>query len=759
MEILKYLDVLIGLAVVMLLLSPLVSGFTQFWLWLCNSRAANLRRGLERILLQLEPDPYEMFEAVEISGLAGGSPVILQQPGGNPAVNPNATPAGSIVLTQNIAPILRESGGNLLAQIHRAGGPVPALQFTPAVAGVAPSIRLWVRGTDPWSITTTPTGASGDATVHYQFTGPAQYASPEFTVNLPADATLAVTIATGDYKGTVVPLNAATGRYVYPANIDPVPASHDLNLVLTNAAGPVPGTVLILNFCRRTAHYPAPPLVVSLSGKEAGKIARDVLRHNMIGQPNFLIEKFKFLGFLGRDQGEVVEREELIRILLEFAANPAGPEHVKLQQILAADGVPWPTRALADIRTVAQQLELTVPAEAAHQRLSKAILTAAQSAFVGKVNTWFDQTMARTSAEYKFRAQVASIVGALAVATCVQLDSIDLLKRLSTDDKLRSALIDEAKNQQARLDSAQKVGNASSQDADEIQFAKASRDEIEANLAKMRDPQLGVLPDHFVWQALPKARLVQNPRWDIASFGKRLELVLGGSLYPIQPIWSRDVLGSIAASIRNSGAPVTLALEHRRSAEVTAQKSKPTVDRLEIQVGGNNALMHTAGPQGDAWRFDDLLFDGEKEGKCRIRLDGKDVPTSKPCTFDTLVKDLGSTFTVTPVNEDHLVLTSHRLGVLQLRSVAGTADTNILNRMLESTRRPFHLSDRYSWFAFDWDLFWSSWRGVLLTWVLLSLGAPFWYESLKNLLQLRSSLAVQEEKARTDRQTTNPPAK
>lgn len=40
--------------------------------------------------------------------------------------------------------------------------------------------------------------------------------------------------------------------------------------------------------------------------------------------------------------------------------------------------------------------------------------------------------------------------------------------------------------------------------------------------------------------------------------------------------------------------------------------------------------------------------------------------------------------------------------------------------------------------------------GILLSWVLLSLGAPFWYEALKNLLRLRSILATrddQEEKA------------
>src|ERR1017187_299821 len=66
-----------------------------------------------------------------------------------------------------------------------------------------------------------------------------------------------------------------------------------------------------------------------------------------------------FMGISKERKGEVVQREELIRILLEFAAKPAAPEQQKLRQILANDGVPDPTPGLADIRAVAQQLELT----------------------------------------------------------------------------------------------------------------------------------------------------------------------------------------------------------------------------------------------------------------------------------------------------------------------------------------------------------------------------------------------------------------
>jgi hypothetical protein len=42
--------------------------------------------------------------------------------------------------------------------------------------------------------------------------------------------------------------------------------------------------------------------------------------------------------------------------------------------------------------------------------------------------------------------------------------------------------------------------------------------------------------------------------------------------------------------------------------------------------------------------------------------------------------------------------------------------------------------------------------GVLLSAVLLSFGAPFWYNALKNLLQLRSILAQKDDDQRAQRQ-------
>lgn len=47
--------------------------------------------------------------------------------------------------------------------------------------------------------------------------------------------------------------------------------------------------------------------------------------------------------------------------------------------------------------------------------------------------------------------------------------------------------------------------------------------------------------------------------------------------------------------------------------------------------------------------------------------------------------------------------------------------------------------------------------GILLSTLLLSLGAPFWYTRLQDLLRLRSALAQKDEAQRVTRQTTQAP--
>src|SRR5262245_47927875 len=57
MDILKYVDIMIGLAVVMVLLSPVVTSVTQFGLWFCRRRSEYLIEGLQNLILHLEGQP------------------------------------------------------------------------------------------------------------------------------------------------------------------------------------------------------------------------------------------------------------------------------------------------------------------------------------------------------------------------------------------------------------------------------------------------------------------------------------------------------------------------------------------------------------------------------------------------------------------------------------------------------------------------------------------------------------------------------
>ena len=47
--------------------------------------------------------------------------------------------------------------------------------------------------------------------------------------------------------------------------------------------------------------------------------------------------------------------------------------------------------------------------------------------------------------------------------------------------------------------------------------------------------------------------------------------------------------------------------------------------------------------------------------------------------------------------------------------------------------------------------------GILIGAALLSMGGPFWYGLLQNLIKLRSSLTRKEQEQREIRQTTQPP--
>jgi hypothetical protein len=319
-----------------------------------------------------------------------------------------------------------------------------------------------------------------------------------------------------------------------------------------------------------------------------------------------------------------------------------------------------PAGALKAYRSELLKLENEHPEMAAHTRQTKALLSAVQGDFVGKINGWFDQTMDRTTQQFTTEARLVTVAVALLVACALRVDSFDLLKRLSIDDKFRASLVEQAKSQQDKIEKAEKTaadlkaecirkngqltaacGLPPDPKTDDI---KQKRDEIESALADLRKPSMAIVPSHLVWEEVSQIRVPAD--WPVAT---TTTLTVGSTPYTVTPGIAN--LKELEAAIRKALAPVRTYFD---------------------------------APNG-------LLF---------------------IVANDTNVQRLSLTGGATAL-EGYL----------------------------------------------DWDKwgFSTALPGIAFSWVLLSLGAPFWYSLLKDTLKLRSNLAKKEEQSRIDRAQENKP--
>ena len=109
MDFLKYLDILIGLAVVMVLLSPVVTALTQVWMWVASKRSVYLLEGLKNLILHIDGNPAAIIEIQDQTGaavpgamIAGLSPVAVaatQPVWLEEGIQRNVAPNGVLTLT------------------------------------------------------------------------------------------------------------------------------------------------------------------------------------------------------------------------------------------------------------------------------------------------------------------------------------------------------------------------------------------------------------------------------------------------------------------------------------------------------------------------------------------------------------------------------------------------------------------------------------------------------------------------------------
>jgi hypothetical protein len=810
MDFLRYLDVLIGLTVVMILLSPAVTAITQIIMFVFNQRSGFLKKGLAALICQLDAPSIEEWPADR-------RPEHMGRNGRNLKVRVWERPTDYL----------------------RTSKPV-TMAFVPQ--GAQPAAQMETAATD----------VNGVATLSRVHAGPMRYTTETAIVSVlgPNGQAAVVTCIAKTGSKTGVPVSLQGGKFIYSPVTEPVPAEYEIECKVTCAGVALPNHFVRFNFERNSScdvirsettdkFGIATFRVPGLDEEMARTIAGAVLQHPIICKTG--IEDRKGFWASRRDpSGEVIQRDELIRILLEFAAGEGAgkigdPERKVLGECLRLNGLPNPGQSLSNVRAEAQRLEKEDPNTPAHLRASKAIIAGAQSDFVGRVNGWFDQTMDRIGERFRLQARFLTVFAALVVAFGIQFDSFELLRRLSVDDKLRNSLVEQAKGQQSRIEQLSKPD--APKNPDELEALKASRDEIEASLTKLRSPQLAILPDHFIWQKVPEARLESNPLWK-SPYPKEFELLVGSTSYTITPHWRGGFLRDLKDALDSANVPVVtsfeaggesfllmtkkvgqarlvrgsgkldlltplvdlaraelvvseklpnplqstgclvldkggpekpivatgqISLNTTKREEVIPQIQHALAKNSDVAVWSNNTelritagdpdvqeirLLHTCDdPFSNILQATKRITRAGTVSAAKVHYDGQQLELQ---TDDGDVARSGiwplkgpDWFFLKSFQADALVITSRRLGALQLRYERGEVGSNILNKPVNVFLG-----------AITPPSFW----GLVLSWVLLSLGAPFWYDALKDFLKLRGSLAGKEETQRKDRQEQQTPA-
>jgi hypothetical protein len=198
-----------------------------------------------------------------------------------------------------------------------------------------------------------------------------------------------------------------------------------------------------------------------LAAKDARSIADHILREPLVAQPPLVGKK--------QSLAVAVHREELLKLILDFASGgdlekaskeiqaegprdgpekdptPEAKEKLRLQTVLLAslkrNGLENPEAVLSAVRGAILQLEKTSPELSNSARAAAAFLNHAASDFLAKINSWFDQTMDRAVDLFTVRIRMVAFVVSVCVALLFQLNTFQLINRLSVDKELRDRVV------------------------------------------------------------------------------------------------------------------------------------------------------------------------------------------------------------------------------------------------------------------------------------------------------------------------------
>ena len=154
-----------------------------------------------------------------------------------------------------------------------------------------------------------------------------------------------------------------------------------------------------------------------------------------------------------RSRSGVVQREEFVRLLLDFMAKDDEPGELQAVKDARAEikammeklDLTDPKALLLQIRTRIAELELQNPGWSSSQRASKAILEAFMAGpgkdFMAKLVGWFDQTIDRVDAAYTARVRIWTAMFSIALVVVLHLDTFALMARLNADSALRDKVV------------------------------------------------------------------------------------------------------------------------------------------------------------------------------------------------------------------------------------------------------------------------------------------------------------------------------
>ncbi|WP_156255647.1 hypothetical protein [Sandarakinorhabdus oryzae] len=201
-------------------------------------------------------------------------------------------------------------------------------------------------------------------------------------------------------------------------------------------------------------------LVRILPGLEAhaGVIVGRILRDPLLSAPRtglatWVLKRLSNPAAEQRPRSGVVQREEFVRLLLDFVAQDDTPDELqavkdaraRIKAMLADLGLTDPKDLLQRIRTRIANLELQNPDWSSSQRASKAILEAFMAGpgkdFMAKLVGWFDQTIDRVDAAYTSRVRTWTAMFSIALVVVLHLDTFDLMARLNADSALRDKVV------------------------------------------------------------------------------------------------------------------------------------------------------------------------------------------------------------------------------------------------------------------------------------------------------------------------------